>query len=62
MIKTLRVGKEIAQPHGMCQPFSMESRWIEIHCGGQIPSNLVEDFVGFQENAASKGEVQRKKP
>jgi hypothetical protein len=56
------MGKEIAQPHGMCQPFSMESRWIEIHCGGQIPSNLVEDFVGFQENAASKGEVQRKKP
>ena len=44
MIKTLRVRKQIAQPHGMCQPFSEESRWIEIICGGQIPSTMAEDF------------------
>jgi hypothetical protein len=29
MIKILRVRKQIAQPHAMCQPFSIESRWIE---------------------------------
>jgi len=44
MIKILRVRKQIAQPHGMCQPFSRESRWMDILCRGQIPSTMTENL------------------
>jgi len=60
MIKTLRVRKQIAQPQGMCQPFSMERRSIEIFAA-RIPSNTAEDFVSLRGGAALQGELQQRK-